>query len=123
MKELPHNWVNRYSTKLNFAHFEKQHMGKRENAWHKKEKPLGNHYLSGIYSLSKNLKFSHSESEHDIVPNVIVAHLKDGIEVIHFWSGRPLTHLSLPAGPLYMDINGDGTIDTLRVQILLLLIY
>lgn len=86
--QLPHIWRNRYSTRFSLAHFEKQRMGKKTNSWHKKEKPLGDHYLSGIYSLGKNVKLPHFESEHDIIPNVLVAHLRDGIEVLHFWSGR-----------------------------------
>ena len=43
-----------------------------------------------------------------------VAHLEHGIEVIHLFTGRPLTKLYLEPGGLYGDVNGDGAID--RVQ-------
>lgn len=45
-------------------------------------------------------------------PNVLVAHLRNGIEVIHLYTGRTITQI----GPLkkdvsYGDFNHDGTID------------
>ncbi|KAJ0040071.1 hypothetical protein Pint_28361 [Pistacia integerrima] len=45
------------------------------------------------------------------LPNVIVAHLKEGIEVIHLASGRTLCKLHLQEGGLHADINGDGVLD------------
>ncbi|XP_047310479.1 uncharacterized protein LOC124914052 [Impatiens glandulifera] len=45
------------------------------------------------------------------VPNVIVAHQKEGIEVIHLASGRTVCKLHLNEGGLHADINGDGVLD------------
>ena len=55
----------------------------------------------------------HSTADHVFKPNVIVAHLKEGIEVIHLYTGRPVCRLRLGRG-LYSDVNGDGIID--RIQ-------
>ncbi|KAL0762447.1 hypothetical protein Bca101_078598 [Brassica carinata] len=50
------------------------------------------------------------------VPNVVVAHQKEGIEAIHLPTGRtlcklPYTQLHLLEGGLHADINGDGVLD------------
>ncbi|KAI5054570.1 hypothetical protein GOP47_0030536 [Adiantum capillus-veneris] len=45
------------------------------------------------------------------VPNVLVAHLKEGIEAIHLASGRTVCKLLLQEGGLHADVNGDGVLD------------
>eukprot|EP00249_Psilotum_nudum_P018309 c26740_g1_i2 orf=290-2380(+) len=45
------------------------------------------------------------------LPNVIVAHLKDGVEAVHLASGRTLCKLLLQEGGLHADVNGDGVLD------------
>ncbi|KAH7566330.1 hypothetical protein JRO89_XS08G0139100 [Xanthoceras sorbifolium] len=45
------------------------------------------------------------------VPNVVVAHQKEGIEAIHLASGRTICKLHLQEGGLHADINGDGVLD------------
>jgi len=50
-------------------------------------------------------------STHWWVPNVIVAHLKEGIEAVHLATGRTVCKLYLPEGGLHADINGDGVLD------------
>lgn len=49
------------------------------------------------------------------VPNVVVAHQKEGIEAVHLASGRTLCKLHLQAGGLHADINGDGVLDHVQV--------
>ncbi|KAI0488304.1 hypothetical protein KFK09_028132 [Dendrobium nobile] len=49
------------------------------------------------------------------VPNVVVAHQKEGIEAVHLASGRTLCKLHLPEGGLHADINGDGVLDHVQV--------
>lgn len=44
-------------------------------------------------------------------PNVLVAHLEEGIEAIHLYSGRTLCKLHLPPPGLHADLNGDGVLD------------
>ncbi|KAJ4823007.1 hypothetical protein Tsubulata_000380 [Turnera subulata] len=45
------------------------------------------------------------------VPNVVVAHQKEGIEAVHLASGRTVCRLHLREGGLHADINGDGVLD------------
>ncbi|KAJ6929902.1 hypothetical protein NC652_013690 [Populus alba x Populus x berolinensis] len=45
------------------------------------------------------------------LPNVVVAHQKEGIEAVHLASGRTLCKLHLQDGGLHADINGDGVLD------------
>ena len=47
--------------------------------------------------------------------NAIVAHLEDGIEVIHLFTGRPVCKLHLQSGSLHADLNGDGIVDHVQV--------
>ncbi|KAK6150598.1 hypothetical protein DH2020_015530 [Rehmannia glutinosa] len=49
------------------------------------------------------------------VPNVVVAHEKEGIEAVHLASGRTLCKLHLQEGGLHADINGDGVLDHVQV--------
>ena len=49
-------------------------------------------------------------------PNVLVAHLEEGIEAVHLYSGRTLCKLHLPAPGLHADLNGDGVLDHVQVR-------
>uniref|UniRef100_A0A0E0N8E6 FG-GAP repeat-containing protein n=1 Tax=Oryza rufipogon TaxID=4529 RepID=A0A0E0N8E6_ORYRU len=49
------------------------------------------------------------------VPNVVVAHEKEGIEAVHLASGRTICKLHLTEGGLHADINGDGVLDHVQV--------
>ncbi len=53
----------------------------------------------------------HSESEHVRHPNVIVAHMREGVEVIHLYTGQTVARLALKPGAVHVDVNGDGVID------------
>ncbi|KAL4855412.1 Importin-5 [Chlorella vulgaris] len=44
----------------------------------------------------------------ELPPNVVVAHLEEGIEAIHLFSGRTVCRLHLPSPGLHVDLNGDG---------------
>lgn len=48
--------------------------------------------------------------------NSIVAHLKEGIEVIHLYTGRTLCKLHLASGGLHVDLNGDGVLDHIKAE-------
>ncbi|KAG9132276.1 hypothetical protein Leryth_012959 [Lithospermum erythrorhizon] len=45
------------------------------------------------------------------VPNVVVAHQKEGIEAVHLATGRTICRLHLQEGGLHADVNGDGVLD------------
>ena len=51
-------------------------------------------------------------------PNVLVAHLEEGIEAVHLYSGRTLCKLHLPPSGLHADLNGDGVLDHVQVHAL-----
>lgn len=53
----------------------------------------------------------HSESEHVRGANAIVTHLREGIEVVHLYTGQTVTRLKLEPGALHVDLDGDGVID------------
>ena len=57
----------------------------------------------------------HDESEHWVKPNVIVAQSEHGLEAVALRGGRPIFSLALPRGGLYLDLNGDGTVDHLSI--------
>ncbi|KIY96746.1 hypothetical protein MNEG_11214 [Monoraphidium neglectum] len=50
------------------------------------------------------------------VPNAIVAHLQQGIEVVHLYTGRALCELHLAQDQLHVDVNGDGVIDHIALS-------
>jgi len=43
--------------------------------------------------------------------NVVVTHRKEGVEVLHLHTGRPLLELPLPINMVHADINKDGSVD------------
>lgn len=49
-------------------------------------------------------------------PNVLVAHLEEGIEAVHLYSGRTLCKLHLPTPGLHADLNGDGVLDHVQAR-------
>ncbi|KAL4452779.1 hypothetical protein ABPG75_008441 [Micractinium tetrahymenae] len=49
-----------------------------------------------------------AKREAALPPNVVVAHLEEGIEAIHLYSGRTVCRLHLPSPGLHVDLNGDG---------------
>jgi len=55
----------------------------------------------------------HNEADDVKRPNVLVADLVGGVEVIHLYTGRPICQLTLMDG-VYADINGDGIIDRIK---------
>ncbi|KAL0238165.1 hypothetical protein GEMRC1_012638 [Eukaryota sp. GEM-RC1] len=50
-----------------------------------------------------------------VYDNVVVARWSNGIEVIHLYSGKVLTHLILPSSNVYCDLNNDGIIEKIEV--------
>ena len=49
-------------------------------------------------------------------PNVILAHLEEGIEAVHLYSGRTICKLHLPPNGLHTDMNADGVLDHIQVE-------
>ncbi|XP_011046143.1 PREDICTED: uncharacterized protein LOC105140841 [Populus euphratica] len=134
---MPHHWDRREDTVLQLSHFRrhkrktsKKSNGKNSNyPFHKPEEnhPPGKDTTKKISNLiGKAAKYASSTKSKKPsqyiptitnytqlwwVPNVVVAHQKEGIEAIHLASGRTLCKLHLQEGGLHADINGDGVLD------------
>ncbi|KAH0971163.1 hypothetical protein GBA52_023319 [Prunus armeniaca] len=134
---MPHHWDRREDTLLELARFKrhkrkilKRTSGKTIN--YPFHKPEENH-LPGKDSTKKISNFIGKAAQYAgsakpkkpfpyiptitnhtqlwWVPNVVVAHQKEGIEAIHLASGRTFCKLHLQEGGLHADINGDGVLD------------
>eukprot|EP00958_Prasinococcus_capsulatus_P009172 scaffold897_cov402-Prasinococcus_capsulatus_cf.AAC.57 len=127
MHALPHQWSSRGDTRFELLHFKKhKHHRKRDRAAAKASGiEQGNNKISDTLARTAKVvgdtamghnrnKHHHNLPEHLRNPNAIVAHLQDGIEVIHMYSGRPICFLSLEPDTLHADINRDGVVDHLR---------
>ncbi|KAI9109659.1 hypothetical protein K1719_019289 [Acacia pycnantha] len=134
---MPHHWDRREDTLLKLANFKrhkrkasKRIPGKTMNyPFHKPEEnhPPGKDStkkISNIIGKAVNYAGSAKHKKHLPyvptitnytqvwwVPNVVVAHQKEGIEALHLASGRTICKLHLQEGGLHADINGDGVLD------------
>ena len=62
-------------------------------------------------SVAASARWAHDDAEHLPHPNAIMAHTREGLELLSFYTGRPLAHLALQSGQLHADLNGDGVVD------------
>lgn len=134
---LPHRWDRREDTLLELAHFRKHKRkllkklpGKRSSSSiHKPEdkhvfgKDTTKKITSAIDKVAEYATSGKTKKKNLYVPiitnytqlwwmpNVIVAHQKEGIEAIHLATGRLVCKLHLQEGGLHADINGDGVLD------------
>ncbi|ELR14937.1 FGGAP repeat domain containing protein [Acanthamoeba castellanii str. Neff] len=114
MQQLPHAWFRREDTGLRVAHFER---GAKPAA-----DTTAQSQLSGLHVDVPGLVWGghapHSEDDFVHEPNVIVAHFADGVEVIHLYTGRPVTRMGLERSVVWDDINGDGVVEAVRLSTL-----
>lgn len=115
LEELPHLWSGREHTSLTSRAFSKDRAsgGVPDNAgWDDDEDDIfgaANSVLNSYYYAPPAKKTRSPPA------NVLVAHNEDGVEVLHYYTGRPLTRLFLSSGSTHADINGDELIDRLDV--------
>ncbi|CAM6104584.1 unnamed protein product [Calypogeia fissa] len=137
LASMPHRWERREDTNFELAHFNKhkrktakKQPGKKNT--HPFEKPEektqpGKDLTNTVVgALGKVTDFAASSKKkptslylpvitnttnHWWVPNVVVAHLQEGIEAVHLATGRTVCKLLLTSGGLHADINGDGVLD------------
>ena len=104
---LPHSWEGgRAATWIDIAHVEKTRTGHQRQAIKKKRQTKSNFFVADAFGLRP-----HRDTEHVLNPNALVVHLRDGLEILHLYSGRPLCRLTLKAGEVHVDMDGDGVID------------
>ncbi|KAL0349562.1 UNVERIFIED_CONTAM: hypothetical protein Sradi_4105400 [Sesamum radiatum] len=134
---MPHHWDRREDTLLKLAHF-RRHKRKTlkkvsgRSTTYPFHKPEEKHSpgkdvskkVSNVIEKAVNIAKSAKTKKPSPyvptitnytqlwwVPNVVVAHEKEGIEAVHLASGRTLCKLHLQEGGLHADINGDGVLD------------
>ncbi|KAK6150597.1 hypothetical protein DH2020_015529 [Rehmannia glutinosa] len=138
---MPHHWDRREDTVLKLAHFRrhkrktlKKIPGKTTTyPFHKPEEKQSpgkdvtkkvSNVIEKAVNIAKSAKTKKplpyiptitNYTQLWWVPNVVVAHEKEGIEAIHLASGRTLCKLHLQEGGLHADINGDGVLDHVQV--------
>ncbi|KAL9670177.1 hypothetical protein QQ045_007728 [Rhodiola kirilowii] len=138
---MPHHWDRREDTKLKLANFRhhKRKISKKTPGktlsypYHKPEEnhPPGKDETKKISKLigkaasyagsaknKKPLPYVPTITNYTQlwwVPNVVVAHQKEGIEAVHLATGRTVCKLHLTEGGLHADINGDGVLDHVQV--------
>lgn len=110
-KALPFRWEHKEDTRLAVEHFEKGRLCRGTHASALDREAVYQLELTGLERML-GVK-PHSEDEHIVEPNVVIAHMQGGVEVLHLQTGRTLLQLPLAEGA-YGDLNGDGVID--RVQ-------
>ena len=68
-----------------------------------------------LMALTQVAQQPHNSQDMVVKPNVVVAHLQQGVEVLHYYSGRTLTQVALSPGATYADVNGDMKIDRVHM--------
>eukprot|EP00238_Polyblepharides_amylifera_P006621 CAMPEP_0196591354 /NCGR_PEP_ID=MMETSP1081-20130531/69302_1 /TAXON_ID=36882 /ORGANISM="Pyramimonas amylifera, Strain CCMP720" /LENGTH=702 /DNA_ID=CAMNT_0041914685 /DNA_START=132 /DNA_END=2240 /DNA_ORIENTATION=+ len=131
LSSMPHRWGRRQDTYFELRHFRKQ---RKKNDIKGAKNRLGNEKVSTVHSAVESFldvalgsraqghgkrARTRQEGQHASKgeqPNVIVAHLQEGIEVVHLFTGRTLCKLLLPGPGLHADINGDGVLDHVQAH-------
>lgn len=130
---FPHTWRQRSDTRLELAHFVKQKESKGKDMNHiaSSARQLGvlkgggqdanRHHFAGrdrnnpvtktIGAVTSKASGAADTQRGAMPPNVIVAHIREGIEVVHLYTGRVLCRIALQPGLLHADLNGDGVVD------------
>ncbi|KAJ8465036.1 hypothetical protein OPV22_027588 [Ensete ventricosum] len=109
---MPHHWDRREDTSLQLSNFRRH---KRKSL--KKTPGKAADYAGSAKTKKRSLYIPTITNHTQVwwVPNVVVAHQKEGIEAVHLASGRTICQLHLPEGGLHADINGDGVLDHVQV--------
>lgn len=95
LRTLPHWWTSAADTHLRLAYFRKHR----------------SHSGALKHSVGMNINKERLHQGMHAAPNVVVAHVEDGIEAVHLFSGRTICRLTLGSGALHADLNGDGIPD------------
>lgn len=113
---LPHRWRTPEDTKLVLAHFTRQKSKVQDRV---DETDHGENLLNAVtdklMALTQVAQQPHNSQDMVVKPNVVVAHLQQGVEVLHYYSGRTLTQVALSPGATYADVNGDMKIDRVHM--------
>lgn len=124
LKSLPHRWTSRRDTNLELARFQKQRMSSKrrttmqpsttKNARGADPNLVTKTIGKVVDSVAQGKQGAPKQQGHP-EPNTLVAHIRDGLEAIHLYSGRPICMLHLPSPGLHLDLDGDGVLDHVQV--------
>ena len=135
---LPHRWSRRADTHFSLAHFRKHRhkdggtgaaagrassgaaAGEQKHGAVAEKPALGERLLQAAHAAG--LPGRHAAGAHHgggaltghvhaLAPNVVLAHLRDGLEAVHLYTGRTVCKLLLPTPNLHADVNADGVVD------------
>ncbi|KAK3255658.1 hypothetical protein CYMTET_35171, partial [Cymbomonas tetramitiformis] len=140
MAAMPHYWARREDTQMRLAHFGKSRKPKSQRPAVKSAsqpaasvaKPRSQPALATSNKMvaavehavvaaskgrhekpSKRTRHAPTSSFQD---NVIVAHLKEGIEAVQLYTGRTVCKLLLPPDSVHADVNGDSVLDHIQAH-------
>lgn len=130
LHSLPHTWSERSDTSLNVAHYSRDRHHRKSTKWTshlssstnptKASSSSSSHYETDTKEAMKkssNHLLTQNRNQHLLDPNVIVAHTRRGLEVLHVYTGRTVTRVPMPetrfggGSGAYVDVNGDRVID------------
>ena len=150
LRSLPHSWSERDDTSLSVAHFDRDRHHRRSARWtshlsssssatasataaaakanskypsgRKSSDAMGYAGVGGMGSRSGSGSGSgdNNDSKHASTPNVIVAHTRRGLEILHLFTGRTVTRVPMPetrfggGSGAYVDVDGDRVIDHIQ---------
>jgi len=119
LASLPHSWHTERDTRLHLAHYHRHraHRGAQKEQistlgsqrQQVNKQPNLNSANGPPAPVGTLLK--HQRASHYAPPNVVVAHMEEGIEAVHLFSGRTVCRLFLDPFALHVDLNGDGIPD------------
>ena len=117
LASLPHSWHTDRDTKLQLAHFHRHraHRGAQKEQIStlgiQRQQANQQPNLNSPPAPAGTFNKQQQRSAHYAPPNVIVAHMEEGIEAVHLFSGRTVCRLYLDPYALHVDLNGDGIPD------------
>eukprot|EP00026_Physarum_polycephalum_P003889 Phypoly_transcript_03906.p1 GENE.Phypoly_transcript_03906~~Phypoly_transcript_03906.p1 ORF type:complete len:676 (+),score=80.54 Phypoly_transcript_03906:81-2108(+) len=120
LTHLPYRWIDGFDSSFALDRFTKKTNFGRSNANTQKDVGWNTEAIGIPNPLGSSDPFATNQlvPKRDVdKPNVVVAKVKSGIEVVHLFTGRPLCRLLLPSlqaaysSGAYADINGDEVID------------
>lgn len=130
MHHLPHLYRHPYDTSVILDNFQPTKKAKDTKIKEREENTefgqLGTKVKTALQQITTKVKDTNEKLKKNIemmkrfekIPNVMVAHLSKGVQVIHLYTGRTLTQFApLKDNTVYQDINFDGMIDASESQI------
>jgi hypothetical protein len=122
---LPHSWAHAADTRLHLAHWAKHRAAAKRGAGGAAGAEHGSNAVAGALGRvaaaagvveGASGAATTQQLPRSALPNVLVAHLREGIEAVHLASGRTVCKLLLAPGGLHADVNADGVIDHVTAE-------